>query len=193
MFNYVYGKENDKYIYIDAGHGGFDGGAYVDYIKEKDITLNVSKMLSNYLCNIGYKCILTRYDDNALSDNKKEDIYKRVDLINRSNAILYISIHANMYTDSKYYGAQTFFNKNNKESEILSNMIQNNFKRCTNTTRLSKPISNVYLVDNVNKTGSLVELGFLSNEDERKKLIDTNYQDFLAYIIYISILEYLTK
>lgn len=193
IFTYTYAYNLEKIIYIDAGHGGFDGGASVDGIVEKDITLDVSKMLKAYLENIGYECILTRDDDSSLAFNKREDIHNRVNMINSSKCLLYISIHVNSFPETKYYGAQTFFNANNNESKKLSELIQNVLKKATNTKREAKAISNVYLVDNVNKTGALVELGFLSNDEERLKLIDKNYQDLMAYFIYIGILEYLTN
>ena len=77
-------------IYIDPGHGGFDGGATsIDKnILEKNIVLDISIKLKYYLEQMGYKVLLTRDSDIALSNTKVEDIHKRVTLINNSRCFL---------------------------------------------------------------------------------------------------------
>lgn len=194
IFTYSYAKtKENKLIYIDPGHGGFDGGASASEVLEKDITLSISLMVKNYLENVGYECVLTRDEDKALANTKRDDIHKRVELINSSNCLLYLSIHANSFPDGNYYGAQCFYNNKNEESKMLSNTIQETLKKATSTTRESKGISNVYLVDHVNSVGCLVEVGFLSNEEEKNKLMDLNYQDLVAFLIYVGVIEYLSK
>ena len=79
--NYI---NEEDIIYIDPGHGGFDGGASSNdkKILEKDLVLNISLKLKYYLEQIGYKVLLTRDRDIALSNTKTKDIHKRVSLIN---------------------------------------------------------------------------------------------------------------
>ena len=101
-------KTTSTIIYIDPGHGGFDGGAtsniYINNQKiiEKDITLQVSLYLKTYLERTNFKVLITRNKDESLGNTKKTDIYKRVDLINNSQASIYIYqymqivIHANL-------------------------------------------------------------------------------------------------
>ena len=52
-------------------------------------------------------------------------------------------------------------------------------------------VNNKYIVDNITKTGCLVEVGFLSNLEESIKLNSDDYQSKLAYAIYAGILSYL--
>ncbi len=192
----VVASNNDKIIYIDAGHGGFDGGATSkdNIIIEKNITLQASLFLKNYLAKTGYKVYLTREKDVALGNNKKKDIYKRVDLINKSNCLLYISIHANSYPASSVKGAQVFYSSNNTNNEILSKKIMSYIKTLDVTNkRIEKEIKGKYLLDHVNKTGCLVELGFLTNQDDSYKLTNEDTLEELSFMIYLGILEYLEE
>ena len=189
-----------KIIYIDPGHGGFDGGAtsniYINnqMIIEKDITLQVALYLKTYLERTNFKVLLTREKDIALANNKKQDIYKRVDLINKSDADIYISIHANSYPHPIVKGAQTFYNSNNIKNKQLSESIMQMLKYIDQiNNRKAKSIKDKYLVDHVKKVGCLVEIGFLSNKEELEKLINSSYQQQLALMIYLGILDYLER
>lgn len=200
--NTVEAVENDseKYIIVDPGHGGIDGGGISSTgVYEKEINLRVSYILREYLENSGYNVILTRYGDYDLasknSNNRKsEDINNRLKIINKENTLLFISIHCNIYSDKKIRGAQTFYNASNESNKELSNIIQNKFNTILkNTNRQSKSIKDKYLVDNAMAIGSLVEIGFLSNEDEFALLNTQSYQSDIAYCIYIGIIEFLSK
>lgn len=100
---------------------------------------------------------------------KKSDFNNRIKYINDLNPDLIISIHQNYYKDSKYNGTQIFY-MNNK---ILSDYLQEKL----NPSRLSKPISNsLYMYNKLKGDILLIECGFLSNNEDRKKLTDQNYQ-----------------
>lgn len=182
------------YIYLDPGHGGFDGGTTNEdkSVIEKDITLEISLLLASYLRNNGYVVKLTREKDTALSNTKKEDIYKRVDLINKSKATLYISIHANSYPSNTVHGAQVFYNENNANNKILSECIMHNIKIIDKTNKREiHSIKDKYLTDNVNIPGCLVEVGFLSNQNDLADLTNKTYISNLCEMIYLGICEYL--
>ncbi len=184
-------KAESSVIYIDPGHGGFDGGCTCNGIKEKDVTLNISLKLQKLLQSVGYTVYLTREKDTALARTKSNDIYKRVALINNASTLLYISIHANSYPHPSIKGAQTFYH-DTEENKQLSNYIQEYLKKIDlENHRVSKPLSDKYLLDNVTKVGCLVEVGFLSNYEESTKLKDESYQNKIAYAIYAGILSYL--
>ncbi len=189
-------ESESKYIFIDPGHGGFDGGAYVDNIKEADLNLQIALKLKGVFEKGGYKVKLTREDDVDLSTDvnhkKRTDIQNRVKMINESNCLLYISIHQNIYTNDIYRGAQCFYNSYNGLSNILANNIQESIKKqLNNTTRNSKSISGIYLTDNVYKPGILIECGFMSNKEELLLLQDNSYQNSLVNAIYYGTLNYL--
>ncbi len=182
------------YIYIDPGHGGYDGGCSSkdNKIIEKDVTLNISKILVSYLRTNGYIVKLTRENDKAIAHTKKEDMHKRVKMINESKANLYISIHVNSYPSPNVKGTQIFYNKNNEENKKISNIIMKNIKLMDPTNNKTPLyIKNKYLVDNATTPGCLIELGFLTNEEDLNKLSNNLYLTDLARTIYIGIIEYL--
>lgn len=191
-----------KIIVIDAGHGGVDGGAVgKDGTLEKDIALNVVLYLKEYLQQQGALVTLTREDDRDLaapetkgySRRKAEDLKKRLDMINNTDADLFLSIHLNAIPSPKWSGAQTFYNRNSQESKALATYIQKEIKRnLENTNRGAKPI-NAYLLKNTDITGSLVEIGFLSNEKERQLLKTDQYQKQIAASIYQGIIKFYSE
>lgn len=187
-------------IYIDPGHGGPDGGA-VGCLGtfEKNIVLDIAKKLKFYLVNAGYNVKLTREGDYDLADDtsknkKRDDIHNRVKLINDSNCMLYISIHANKYSSPKIYGAQVFYKPNDEKGKLLSEEIQSSLiDILKNTNRQAKAITGKYLIEHAKPPGALVEVGFLSNPEEAKLLTDSYYQEKVAYAIYTGIISYIEK
>lgn len=192
-----------KIIYLDPGHGGADGGADSGEgnakVLEKDIALNVTMMLRDYFQEQGALVILTREGDHDLapegmkgySRRKTEDLKKRLDLINSSDADLYLSIHLNAIPSSRWSGAQTFYNPKFKENKEVATSIQSELIRnLENTKREAKGIQNVYLVKYINKPGALVEIGFLSNPGEKANLMTEKYQQKVAASIYEGVLKY---
>ncbi|WP_409252557.1 N-acetylmuramoyl-L-alanine amidase CwlD [Bacillus sp. SCS-153A] len=188
-----------KIIYIDPGHGGPDGGAGDNEVLEKDIALNVSQMLRDYFQEQGALVLMTRDDDRDLapegmkgySRRKTEDLKKRLEMINSSEADLYLSIHLNAIPSSRWSGAQTFYNPKYKENKEVAKSIQAELIRnLENTKREAKGIQNVYLVKHSNKPGALVEIGFLSNPGEKANLMTEKYQQKVAASIYEGVLKY---
>lgn len=189
-----------KLIVIDPGHGGQDGGA-VGYrgISEKDIVLAVGKKLKGFLEQAGYEVLMTRTGDYDLAgegslNRKRDDIHKRTEMINSSRCLLYVSIHANKFADPNVYGAQVFYKPASEESRELAEAVQEAIKALLqNTHRFAKSITDKYLIDNANKTGCLVEVGFLSNSEEARMLTDEFYQERLAYAIFLGIASYVDR
>jgi N-acetylmuramoyl-L-alanine amidase len=113
-------------------------------------------------------------------------------MINASDCLLYLSVHANKFSDKRIRGAQVFYNKNQPGSKVLSEAIQEAICGILqNTRRFAKPINGKYLIENAEKTGCLVEIGFLSNPEELNLLKDAVYQDRMAYAIFTGILMFL--
>ena len=190
---YAIYNENTTVIYIDPGHGGFDGGATsIDKNTiEKDICLKTCIYLQEYLEKTGMKVYLTRYKDMALAKSKKEDIHKRVKLINDSNADIYLSIHANSYPATSVKGAQTFYNDSNINNKYLASSIMKWLKEFDkDNKRVEKSISGKYLLDYTTKIGCLVEIGFLTNDIDLANLKNDNYLMQIAFYIYLGILDY---
>ena len=183
-----------KIIVIDPGHSGKDPGTISDTTYEKDINLAISKALEIELSKSGATVIMTRDSDYDLSEpnarwRKKSDFDNRIELINNSKANLYLSIHLNYLTNSSYYGPQVFYpNENTKE---LATTIKETLNTNLNTDRVIKPIPNkTYMYDKLTIPGVLIECGFLSNQEEKNKLITEEYQQKIASLIKDAIIEY---
>lgn len=181
-----------KTIYLDAGHGGVDNGATVNNVHEKDLNLQIVYKLKETLTSAGATVLLTRKDDNDISNpnalyRKKSDFDNRIKLINNSNADLYISIHQNIYQNKKYSGPQVFYVKDNQK---LAEIMQNTLNKYLNTKRKVKTINNTYMYKLLKKKGILIECGFISNDNERYKLKTEEYQLKLSRIITEGIITY---
>ncbi|MBP1863734.1 N-acetylmuramoyl-L-alanine amidase [Clostridium tetanomorphum] len=204
-YKLVYSKKNSnidkKIILIDPGHGGIDGGAVSkNGTVEKDINLSISLKLRDELEKNEYKVIMTREEDKGLysdkgriRDKKREDLNNRCKMKQNSNCDAFISIHLNMFPESKYYGAQVWYSSNDN-SKKLASLIQSNFKLNLDETnkRAEKPAKNDYKIlrseDDIPSV--IVECGFLSNPNEERKLKDSKYQEDIANIIATSINQY---
>jgi N-acetylmuramoyl-L-alanine amidase len=194
---------SEKVIVLDPGHGGPDGGAVGrDKTVEKDISLAVSKQLQEYLQQAGATVYLTRETDTDLADEntrglskrKSEDIRKRMEFINSKEADFFVTIHLNAIPSTKWRGAQTFYFPKSDEGKHLAKMIQAEVTRnLENTSRSALAINNLYLLRNAEIPGALVEIGFLSNEEERELLKNDTYQKQMAASIYEGILRYVTE
>lgn len=182
-----------KLIVVDSGHGGLDPGTVYNDIYEKDITLSIGKYLEKYLSQMGATVILTRNSDADLSNGvknhrKKADFDNRIKIINNKYTDMYVSIHLNFLANTKYYGAQVFYNK---ENEKLASDIQKFLNSNLDTKREIKKIpTSTYMYKKLNTPGVLIECGFLSNAEERKKLVTDEYQEKLASVIAQAIANY---
>lgn len=201
---YLSGKKKERLtfsqdnivIYIDPGHGGLDGGASFNGVHEKDVVLEISFYLKSLFEANGFKCYLTRTGDYDLApeisqNRKRDDLRVRAKLINESDADIYLSIHANSFTSPKIYGSQTFYQADNLESRKLATYILDSIKEnLKNTKRYPLAITDKFLIDNVNKIGCFVEVGYLSNPNELQLLTNPEYQMKMAAAIYFGVLEY---
>lgn len=185
-----------KVIVVDAGHGGLDPGTTYKDIYEKDINLNISLFLRDALANYGATVILTRDSDadlsnGALEHRKKTDFDNRIKIINNNFTDIYLSIHLNYLSNTKYYGAQVFYNNDN---EILASFVQTYINDNLNSNREIKQIpSSTYMYGKLEKPGVLIECGFLSNQKERGKLVTENYQKEIAYVIANAVVAYYNR
>jgi len=191
-----------KIIVLDPGHGGPDPGAVQGEAIEKDISLSVSIMLRDYLQQQGALVLMTRETDIDLADEdlkgysrrKVQDLKRRVDLINHSEADFFASIHLNAIPSPKWKGAQTFYSGHYKESKRGAKFIQEELRRnLENTNREAKTSESIYLLKKSEIPGVLVEIGFLSNPTEREMLRQEDYQEQVAASIYQGIMRYYTN
>ncbi len=188
-------------IVIDAGHGGEDGGAVSESgMLEKDINLSIANDTSALFYLLGFDVAQTRKTDIALDNGedtirkrKVSDMKKRLEIFNSSKENTIISIHQNKFSESKYHGTQIFYSPNNPKSKQLADSIKYSVKSLLqpdNERECKKADSGIYLLKNTNNPAVIVECGFISNGEECKNLLDSQYQKQMAYSITAGFLSY---
>ncbi|MDU2489706.1 MAG: N-acetylmuramoyl-L-alanine amidase CwlD [Clostridium celatum] len=182
---------SDKVILIDPGHGGIDGGAQSKAgTIEKDINLQIALKLRDNLEEKGYKVYMTRDEDeglyqkgNTVREKKREDLNRRVEMKKETECDMFVSIHQNMFPQSKCYGAQVWY-ASNDNSYNLATVVQDSIKESVkdNNKRVAKPAAEAYLIlrDKYEGASILVECGFLSNPDEEVKLKSDEHQNLIV-------------
>lgn len=187
-------------IVIDAGHGGEDGGAVsCTGALESHINLQVAVRLDALLHLLGYETLLIRSTDTSVhtegttvAARKASDLRQRVRTVNQTENALLISIHQNLFADSRYSGAQVFFNSQPGSRE-LAQSVQAAMIAALNpqSNRRIKQSQGIYLMQYINKPGILVECGFLSNPEEEAKLRAGEYQKKICCVIASSVAQFL--
>jgi len=108
-------------VVIDPGHGGdFRGCKGRNGLCEKEVNLDVSKRLRELLEEKDIKVVMTRTTDRSLSANLNEDLNSRVEVGNREQPDLFISIHCNWSNDSSVKGFEVYYSSENSVQPSLS-------------------------------------------------------------------------
>jgi N-acetylmuramoyl-L-alanine amidase len=181
---------------LDAGHGGIDSGAEHNGITEKAVNLKMSRLVGERLAKAGAQVSFTREDDidyyTKGKGGKRSDLLKRVEIINSSGADLFISLHCNAAPDSRWRGAQVYYNPSCIDNQDLAVYMQNSllaFDR--ENRRREKKDSEILILKNADRTGILIELGFLTNKDDAAVLKDEAKLAEIAAHIVDGVREYL--
>lgn len=180
----------DKVVVIDAGHGGKDPGANRKGILEKDIdlgiTLELKKLLDASEENIGV--YYTRIDDSNPTNGE------RVGLANKTNADLFLSIHINSYKgtrDSSIHGTEvmysTYHEADLSSKEFAQICMEELTKKLKSRDRGLITGDNIYIINRSKVPVALVEVGFITNQEERELLNSQEYQKKTAEALYDAI------
>ena len=187
---------------IDAGHGGEDGGAISCTGKpESGYNLEISLILRDLLHLLGFHTQMIRTEDcsvytegHTLAEKKISDLKNRVKMVNQQENAILVSIHQNMFSDSRYHGAQVFYGPEG-EGKALAEALQKNFCQTINpgSSRKIKKADGIYLMEHIDCTGILVECGFLSNSEEEALLRTEAYRHKICCVIAGTLGTFLTK
>ena len=184
---------DSKNIIIDAGHGGYDPGKVAsDGTEEKDINLAIAELLAGYMRQGGANVTLTRLEDEALSKDKRNDLKERVEFAKSEDTDIFISIHQNSFPNEDVHGAQVFYKKDSEAGKSLAVAIQKRLAEVADVgnTRMAKADGSYYILKNSSVPSVIVECGFLSNDEERAKLLDEEYRKHIAWAIYMGVMDY---
>lgn len=163
-------------IVIDAGHGGKDAGAHFENFNEKIIALEIAKKIVELNENSNIEIVLTRDSDKFVS------IDDRTEFINALKPEFVISIHVNFKNVENFSGKDIYISDNNKEKEKslgLALRIEDAFQNKNIETKKA----NFNLLKNVNYPIALLEVGYLSNTNDRAQLTSEEGQAEIAKAI----------
>ncbi len=182
-------------IVIDAGHGGFDGGAVgtVTGAVEAELNLKVSELLAEELTKLGFYVVMTRTDGEAIGKTKAEDMSRRKEIMQLENVDLVVSIHMNKFRDRTVSGPMVFYMKGSTEGKALADCVI--ISLCESVGRPPRAANpeDLFVLRVPTVPSILVECGFLSNADDEAKLITGDYQRLLARGVAEGIANYLAQ
>lgn len=178
-------------IALDAGHGGYDGGAYgrASGTAEKGLNLDVARRLDRLLTEQGARTVMTRTGDYALCDEhppirkKLQDMQRRAALIAQAGADMVISIHMNEYAGRAESGPQTFYREGCPAGRLLAGAIQQAMIDGLSPAKEREAQGGDYYILTLGVPSVLVECGFLSNAKEEALLLTAQYRERVAVAI----------
>jgi N-acetylmuramoyl-L-alanine amidase len=180
-------------ICIDPGHGGKDPGTQSTKhdTQEKRLALATALLVQNHLRVLGYETCMTRDKDVFISLND------RADLANKRKATHFVSIHYNAAPSKEAMGLEVFSfrSKGDRETESkkLASSVLDKMLHYTSAPSRGVKEANFAVLRRTEMPAILVEGGFLSNDDELKKLRDPKYGNALAWGIAQGIHSHLEK
>lgn len=178
----------NRVIVLDPGHGGSETGAVAYNVKEKDLNLQVAKILKGMLEQAGATVYMTRYDDSYVG------LYTRADIANNLNADLFLSIHHNASSNTGAKGVMTLYypySKNNKfNGQHFAEIIQRNLVKDLNAKDWGIiPRPNLVVTRETKMPAALTELGFMTNKSELQRMLTYEFQYQAAKSLFNSIIE----
>ncbi len=206
-------------VVIDAGHGGSDPGAIFGNIEEKDITFSIAIELAEILRkNFDGRVILTRDGDRFLSLEERSAIANSVNCdaflslhVNSAKSkkakgieIFYFSRTFSkyaLYVASKENGVKLreedmiLFDIYSEEKEIESKKLASKIKKYLSNINKLRTIEGApfYVLAGTFCPAVLVEVGFITNPYDRKKLISKSYLKSIAHAISNGIIDFLSS
>ena len=185
----IRGEEEDnmttqKRVVIDPGHGGRDPGATTEGVTEKSIVLGVGMKIKDLMDDSNIDLFYTRENDSYIS------LSDRSGMANRVSSDIFVSLHANAAGREGANGIETFHFPGSDNGQKLAGLIQSELIENTGATDRGVKTARFHVLQRTTMPAVLVEMGFVTNPDEREKLILDSYQEKLAESIVSGINQY---
>ena len=185
-------------VAVDAGHGGYDGGAVgrVSGVPEKGLNLDVAQQVEKLLLELDADVVMTRTGDYALCDEdppirkKLQDMQRRAEIICLNEADLVLSIHMNEYAGRSESGPQVFYREGCPAGRLLAGAIQTAMVSGLKPEKERPALGGDYYILTLGIPGALVECGFLSNKAEEELLMQETYRQQVAEAIVQGVLNW---
>ena len=188
-------------IVLDPVHGGYDPGKIgVRNSLEKNVNLSVALRIRDYLEAAGIRVVMTREKDESLGgeggENRKvRDLKERIRCIDEEKPAAAVSIHQNSFPQEDIRGAQVFYYTSSLKGKQLAQLLQNRLVKEADpeNKRVAKDNNTYYLLKKTSAVLVIAECGFLSNPQEEELLTTREYQDRIAWAIYLGIMDFLAE
>ena len=183
-------ERNKFYVVLDPGHGGPDPGAIgIGGLRETEVVLDVSKRVKKLLSEKGVMVRLTRNNEVDL------DLPRRVSMANRTDADIFVSIHANASRGKRrdINGLETFY-YTGWRGRLLAKKIQKQILKVSpGSPDRGVRQARFFVIKNTRMPAVLVEIGFLTGRLDARRLEKSIHRQRIAYAITKGILEYLSR
>lgn len=188
-------------ILVDAGHGGYDGGARCrdSGVWEKALNLAVALEVEKALTAQGAAVVMTRREDVDLCEEdrpaaltkKRQDMLNRIALATENQVDMVLSIHMNEYRARSESGPQVFYREGSDAGRLLAGCMQDALIRHLKPAKERSALAGDYFILQLDVPSVLIECGFISNPTEEQLLLSPPYQAKLAQAIAEGVAEYL--
>ncbi|MEM8777853.1 MAG: N-acetylmuramoyl-L-alanine amidase [Cyanobacteria bacterium P01_G01_bin.49] len=174
-------------VIIDPGHGGRDPGAIgIGGLQEKQVVLSIAAEVTKILKQRGINVVMTRSGDYFVS------LLGRVQRAERSNANIFVSIHANAVggsNNSQVNGLETYYYSSGYR--LALSIHRNILQQVQVASNRGVKKARFYVLRKTSMPASLVEVGFVTGRIDNRNLNSVSYRNKLAKAIADGITEYL--
>lgn len=174
-------------IFIDAGHGGRFTGAVATTdqglaVYEKDLNLAAAIMLEKILKEDRHDVFMSRSDDRDFGPTVAHDLMVRCDMENQISPDCFISLHCNSFSSTAAKGFEIWTSLGLTNADSLAEMIYMEFDdgfdiemRFDISDGDHDREKHLYVLDHTVSPAVLLELGFMSNPDDLRRLMDKDH------------------
>ena len=181
-------------ICVDPGHGFEDGGTsheFLGEVLEKDITFSVANKLKGYLEELGFDVIMT-HDGKEFPVTANDDGNSRFrpeERVSYANSLgdkidYYVSVHCNAFDTSDVSGAIVFYVEDATKGTIgdaeAAETLKNRLSADFADYRVSANVFPYYVIRYTHVPASLIEMGYVTNENDAKNMLDDEWQSKFA-------------
>lgn len=176
----------DKIVVLDAGHGGIDPGTSRNSVLEKNINFTiVNQYLADLFQNSDIKVYFTRNTDTKIALEQRAAMSAEV------GADFFISVHINANNSPLANGTSVYYSSSNNTpnaagltSKILASSLLGKLTDAMGTRNAGLLTAKFVVIHENTVPAALVELAFITNDADFKKIKDTSYQKKAAKAIY---------
>jgi N-acetylmuramoyl-L-alanine amidase len=173
---YVNEKKEKKIIVIDAGHGGQDFGATKEHLNEKNLTAEIAKKIKEIHTDSDVAIHFTRTNDEFLALND------RTNAINNLKPDLVLSLHINNNKNNNASGFEVFVSDKTEFLDKTKALAEQLSSKLSKTQLKNRGLKTApfWILKKSDCPSMVVELGFISNENDRNFIASEKGQNEIA-------------